>query len=86
MKIENKKIGDVVTEDIGSVRLTHKIIGLDSEGRFVTECISEVSICVDTTVETMIEGIKENTEKAEPKPVEKKPVQKAPVKKTTKKK
>lgn len=86
MFIENKKIGDTVTEDINGVRLTHRIIGLDSEGRYITECISEVSICADTTVETIIEDIKAVQPKPEPKPVAKTAPKKAPAKKPTSKK
>ena len=72
MNIDNNmKIGDTITEDIRGIRLTHRIIGRDGEGRFITECISEVSIVPDTTVETMIEQIKEAQPKPTPKPAPK---------------
>lgn len=85
MKIENAKIGDIVFEDYKDTRLKHEVIGFDSEGRAITKCLGEIGIIPDTTVETMIEAIKEKP--VEKKPVEKKPApKKAPAKKTTKKK
>lgn len=80
-------IGDTFVEDLGNYRLTYKVVGRDDQGRIISELISQVAICKDTTIETMIEEIKAVPEtKSEPKKEVKPVAKKAPAKKPTKKK